>query len=89
MGETLDNVFARCQQLSDEEFGVLLSAMMREQKDRDCRVKKAAWSRVVNALTDYIHEYGSIVIEDNEDGTGIALRENQWTYGTLGVIDVG
>lgn len=89
MNETLDNVFAKCQQLPDEDFGVLLSALMREQKERDCRVKKAAWNRVINALVDYIHEYGPVIIEDNEDGTGITLREHQWTYGTLGVIDVG
>ena len=89
MNETLDNVFAKCQQLPDEDFGVLLSALMREQKERDCRVKKAAWNRVINALVDYIHEYGPVVIEDNEDGTGITLCESQWTYGTLGIIDVG
>ena len=86
---TLDKMFAECQQLSDEDFGVLLSALMREQKERDCRVKRAAWNKVVNALVDYIHEYGPVVFEDNEDGTGITLHENQWAYGTLGIIDVG
>ena len=89
MNEVLNNIFAKCQQLPDEDIGVLLSALMREQKERDCRAKRAAWNKVVNALVDYIHEYGPVVIEDNEDGTGITLHENQWTYGTLGIIDVG
>ena len=89
MNEVLNNIFAKCQQLPDGDIGVLLSALMREQKERDCRAKRAAWNKVVNALVDYIHEYGPVVIEDNEDGTGITLHENQWAYGTLGIIDVG
>lgn len=87
MNETLDNIYDKCQQLSDEEFGVLLSAMMKEQKNRDCRMQRTAWDRVVNALVDYIHNYGPVVV-DNEDGTDIILRENQWTYSSLGIIDI-
>ena len=33
--QTLDNIFAHATQLSDKEFGILLSAMMREQKQRE------------------------------------------------------
>jgi hypothetical protein len=87
MNETLDNLFARCQQLPDADFGVLLSAMMREQKERDCRAQKAAWQRVVESLTSYIKDYGDVIVNDNRDGDGVVLSHGSWTC-SLGLIEV-
>ena len=87
MNEILNNLFAKCQQLPDTDLGVLLSALMREQKDRDCRAQKAAWQRVVDALTSYIKDYGDVIINDNRDGDGVVLTHGGWTY-SLGLIEV-
>ena len=87
MNETLDNLFAKCQQLPDKDLRVLLSAMMREQDERNCREQKAAWQKVVEALMLYIKNYGDILITDNRDGDGVVLSLGGWTD-TLGLIEV-
>ena len=79
MNETLDNLFAKCQQLPEADFTVLVSAMMREQQERECRAQKAAWQRVEEALTSYIKNYGDIIITNNRDGDGIVLSHGDWT----------
>lgn len=88
MEETLDTIFAKAAKLSDEEFGVLLAAMQREQQDREKRVQCAAWTRVTSAITDYIRDYGSIIITDNRDGDSVTLEHGIWTASALGLIEV-
>lgn len=87
MNEVLNNLFAKCQQLPDADLGVLLSALMREQKERDCRAHKAAWQRVEEALTAYIKDYGDVIVNDNRDGDGVVLSHGSWTS-SLGLIEV-
>lgn len=91
MSETLDNVFAKCQQLPDEDFGVLLSALMREQKERDCKKKKAAWARVREAITHYTAEFGNIRVADfcGDEDTEIVLRHGEFAFSEYGDIEVG
>ena len=91
MNETLDTVFARCQQLPDEDLGVLLSALMREQKERDCRAQKAAWARVCEAITYYTSKFGDISVADYRDDEDviIPLYHGQFTFSEYGDIEVG
>ena len=91
MNEILNNLFAKCQQLPDDDLGVLLSAMMREQKDRDCRKQKAAWARVCEAIADYTANYGNIRVADFTDCENIEifLCHGQFAYSEYGDIEVG
>ena len=91
MNETVNNLFAKCQQLPDEDLGVLLSAMMREQKDRDCRAQRAAWARVCDAITDYTSKFGDISVADYRDDEDviIPLYHGQFTFSEYGDIEVG
>jgi hypothetical protein len=91
MNETLDNVFAKCQQLPDEELGVLLSALMREQKERDCKKQKAAWARVRDAISCYTANYGNIRVADycGDENVEITLHHGQFAFSEYGDIEVG
>lgn len=91
MNETLDKLFARCQQLPDEELGVLLSAMMREQKERDCKKQKAAWARVREAIAHYTANYGNIRVADfcGDEDTEIILHHGEFAFSEYGDIEVG
>ena len=91
MSETLDNVFAKCQQLPDEDFGVLLSALMREQKERDCKKQKAAWARVTDAIKNYTANYGNIRVADycGDENVEITLYHGQFAFSEYGDIEVG
>ena len=90
MNETLDNLFTKCQQLPDEDFGVLLSAMMREQKERDCRVQREAWQRVVKALNDFMKEYGSVSVMRTGDQpcNALILRHHEFVSPAVGELEV-
>lgn len=88
MEETLDMLFAKAAKLSDEDFGVLLAAMQREQQDREKRVQCASWAMVTSAIADYIRNYGSIIITDNRDGDSVTLEHGIWTASALGLIEV-
>ena len=87
MNETLDNLFAKCQQLPDEELEILFGALRQEKVERDAKVQKAAWQRVEEALLFYIKDYGDIIISDNRDGDGIVLSHGDWTC-SPGLIEV-
>ena len=89
MNETLDKLFAKCQQLPDTDFGVLLSAMMREQKERDCREHKAAWTRVCEAITNYTAKFGNISVNNSNNGNTVILEHGFFTYSEYGDIEVG
>ena len=89
MNEIVNNLVAKCQQLPDEDLGVLLSAMMREQKERDCKKQKEAWARVCEAITHYTANYGSITVADYNDWDTVALHHGQFTFGAYGDIEVG
>ena len=91
MSEILDNLFAKCQQLSDQDLGVLLSAMMREQKERDCRAQKAAWARVCDAIAHYTANYGNIRVADfcGDEDIEIVLHHGEFAFSEYGDIEVG
>jgi hypothetical protein len=91
MNETLDKLFTKCQQLPDTDLGVLLSALMREQKERDCRKKKAAWARVCEAITHYTANYGNIRVADfsGDENVEITLYHEQFDFSEYGDIEVG
>jgi hypothetical protein len=88
--QTLDDIFAHATQLSDAEFGVLLSAMMREQKERDSRKEQAAWGRVLDALNDYTKAYGSVSVMRTGDQpcNAIILRSREFTSPAFGELEV-
>ena len=91
MNENLDGLFAKCQQLPDEELGVLLSAMMREQKERDCKKQKEAWAKVCEAIAHYTAHFGNIRVADccGDDENVICLHHGQFVFSEYGDIEVG
>lgn len=88
--QTLDNIFAQAAQLSDDEFGILLSAMMREQKQRDSRKAQAAWNRVTEALNAFMQEYGSVSVMRTGDQpcNALILRHNEFVSPAFGELEV-
>ena len=88
---TLDNLFAEYQKLPDADFEVLFSAMLREQKERNFRVRQAAWVKVCEAITYYTANYGSIRVADfsGDEDTEIFLYHGQFAFSEYGDIEVG
>jgi hypothetical protein len=91
MKESLDSLFAECRQMSDTDLELLLSALMREQKERDCKKQKAAWAKVCDAITHYVAEFGNIRVADfsGDEDTEICLYHGQFAFSEYGDIEVG
>lgn len=87
MNETLDTLFAKCQQLPDEELEVLLNGITTEHKNRKDREKKAAWAKVCEAITHYTANYGVIRVADFD--TAVCLYHGQFAFSEYGDIEVG
>lgn len=89
--DTLERVFAECKKLPDENFGVLLSALMREQKERDCRAQKEAWAKVCDAIAHYTAEFGNIRVADfcGDEDIEIVLHYGEFAFSEYGDIEVG
>ena len=89
--ETLDSLFAKCQQLSDADLSILLSAMMREQKERDCKAQKAAWVKVCEAINNYVANFGNIRVANTcgYENVEIILQHGQFAFSEYGDIEVG
>lgn len=74
--------------MSDEQLDCLLFDAKNEQERRKTAQKREAWREVINAISDYIDNFGSIIIYD-EDGHTISLddyyitSENSHTLGRL------
>lgn len=84
---TLDEIFAYCKELGEEDYRVLITKLKEEENNRARRLQKEAWNLVIKAIDTYNHLYGDIIITDNRDGEGIVLSSNDWTS-SLGLIEV-
>lgn len=87
MNETLDEIFLYCKELGEEDYKILLAKLKEEEVNREYRLQKEAWQKVVEALEFYISNYGDIIITDNRDGDGIVLEHGSWTC-SPGLIEV-
>ena len=83
---TIDELFAECKTLSDDELSVLMNGIQSEINDRKVRVKREVWNKVVDAINAYTEEYGPIEIWD--DAVSIYLHAREFSH-TLGEISVG
>ena len=83
---TIDGLLAECKMLSDDELSVLMNGIRSEINDREVRVKREAWKRVVDAINAYAENYGPIEIY--EDGVCIYLHAREFSH-MLGEISVG
>ena len=84
---TLDEIFAYCKQLGEEDYKILLDKMKEEERNREHRLQLDAWNKVIKAIESYIENYGDIIITDNRDGDGIVLSRREWTS-SPGLIEV-
>jgi hypothetical protein len=87
MNESLDNLFAKCQRLSDDDFETLLNGMMTERQNRQDRDRKAAWAKVREAILHYTANYGNIRVTDLY--SDIMLCHGQFAFSEYGDIEVG
>lgn len=89
--ETLDSVCACVSQLSDDELDVVLSALMREKKDRDCKAQRAAWAKVREAINHYVANFGNIRVANacGYENVEIILQHGQFAFSEYGDIEVG
>ena len=88
--QNVEKVFAQATQLPDNELGVLLSALMREQKQRDSRKAQAAWNKVVEALNNFMKDYGSISVMRTGDQpcNALILRHKEFVSPAFGELEV-
>ena len=84
--KTIDELFAECKMLSDDELSVLMNGIQSEINDRRVRDKREAWGKVVDAINAYAEEYGAIEIYD--DDVCIYLHAREFSH-ILGEISVG
>lgn len=87
MKATLDEIFCYCKELREEDYKTLLAKLKEEEFNREYRRQKEAWGKVVEALANYIENYGDVIITDNRDGDGIVLSHDDWTC-SPGLIEV-
>ena len=91
MNEILNNLFAKCQQLSDDDLETLFNGMLTERQSRQDREQKAAWARVREAITNYTAKYGNIRVADfcGDENVEICLYHGQFAFSEYGDIEVG
>ena len=61
---TLDNIVAKCQQLSNDDLNIVVEELQKEQKSRKDKEQQAAWDNVFEVIKHYVNTYGDIVISD-------------------------
>ena len=86
---TIDEVFAECKALSNEEFETLLCGLLTEQKERQDRDRKQAWNKVCEVIRHFTANYGAIRVIDSEDDKEITLCFGDYSFGNFGDIWVG
>ena len=87
---TLDNIVAKCQQLSTDDLNIVVEELQKEQKARKTKEQQAAWDNVFKVIQHYVNTYGDIVISDYYD-TCSDLRLTKpsgFVSERMGVIDV-
>ena len=91
MNETLDNLFAKCQQLPDDDLETLFNGIMTERKNRQDREKRAAWARVCEAIKNYTSKFGNIRVADfsGDENVEIVLCHGEFAFSEYGDIEVG
>ena len=83
---TIDELFAECKALSNDELSVLMNGMQTEINDRRGKAKREAWKKVIDAINAYAEVYGPI--EVCEDDVHIYLHAREFSH-ILGEICVG
>lgn len=74
--------------MSDEQLECLFADVKDEQERRETARKREAWQKVVDAITEYIDNFDSIVIYDENGHTTFLdeyyiTEENHHTLGRL------
>ncbi len=75
--------------LSDEQLHCLIFDAQNEQERRKNAQKREAWKKVMDAISEYIDNFGDILVKDDGGFLCIALDEyyttskNYHTYGRL------
>ena len=62
MNPQLDELYAKCKMLTDDELYVLMNGLRSEADDRKNRQQRESWNQVISAINAYTEEYGSIEI---------------------------
>ena len=53
--------------LSDEQLECLISDAKNEQENRKRNAKREAWKKVINAIADFVDEFDSFVVCDDDN----------------------
>ena len=75
--------------MSDEQLECLFADIKNEQDRRMTARKREAWRKVVDAISEYIDNFGNIIVYDEEGFHRITLdeyyttSENYHTFGRL------
>lgn len=81
---TDEKLKAMIKEMSIEELNNL-EYKIREEKDlREFKKKEEAWEKVVNAMNDFIKDYGRITIEDY--GKEAKIIDECYTFNEIGVF---
>lgn len=87
---TLDEMLAKCQQLSNDDLNIVVEELQKEQKTRKAKEQQAAWDNVFEVIKHYVNTYGDIVISDYYSScSDLRLtKPSGFVSERMGVIDV-
>ena len=72
--------------MSNEELSKIVAEAKAELEQREYVKQEQAWSRVRDAITDYLDQYERIVITDSYDS--LALEKGNIDSGELGIFKI-
>ena len=89
--ETLDELCAKCKCLREEEFNLLLSALMQEQALRKEAEQNKDWQALCKQIENFTRKWGCITVwerQGNMDSTLANLVFGTYTFPGFGEIEV-
>lgn len=90
--ETLDELCAKCVRLREEEFGLLLGALIQEQERRKNVERNQDWQKLCDQIVLFTRKWGCITVwekQGNMDNTLVNLNFGTYTFPAFGEIEVG
>jgi hypothetical protein len=89
--ETLDELCAKCKCLREEEFNLLLGALVQEQKRREDIEQNEDWKNLCKQIETFTRKWGCITVWEqrgNMDNTLANLIFGNYTFPAFGEIQV-
>lgn len=84
----VDQILAKATQLPNDQLHALYASIGKELEMRKDVEQAGDWKNLQDALTTYIHKWGTIIIEDHLEDTTIYLELGGYNTLSVGEIEV-